>query len=265
MRIRQIVFAASNLAQGRDQIAQLFGLATPFRDPGVAEFGIDNAVFALGHQFIEVISPTRPGTACGRHLDRHGDSPYMLILQTDDFAREERHLDALGVRRVWRSSHPNIHAMHLHPKDIGGAIVSIDQPLPAASWRWGGPAWQTGAPPMTETEARQCVQGVTLRAADPQALAERWAQVLGLAMPVALSAAAQVGQNGNWRLALEDGHIDFESTAAGGAGDRITEFSLSVSSMPEVLARARGMRFSTVGNSVALMGAQVGLESLATV
>ena len=35
MRIRQVVFAARNLAQGREQIARLFGLATPFRDPGV--------------------------------------------------------------------------------------------------------------------------------------------------------------------------------------------------------------------------------------
>ena len=254
MRIRQIVFAASNLAQGRDQIAQLFGLATPFRDPGVAEFGIDNAVFALGHQFIEVISPTRPGTACGRHLDRHGDSPYMLILQTDDFAHEERHLDALGVRRVWHSSYPNIHAMHLHPKDIGGAIVSIDQPLPAASWRWGGPAWQTGAPPMTETEARQCVQGVTLRAANPQALAERWAQVLGLAMPVACA-------NG-WRLALQDGWVEFEAAMGADSSDRMNGFALEVASVAGVLERARGMGLATDGCSATVIGVRVGLEGL---
>ena len=114
MRIRQIVFAAQDLAQSREQLAALFGLAEPFRDPGVAEFGIDNAVFSLGDQFIEVISPTQPGTACGRHIERHGDSAYMLILQTDDFAREERRLDALGVRRVWRSAaFDNISATHL--------------------------------------------------------------------------------------------------------------------------------------------------------
>ena len=84
MRVRQIVFAAQSLEQGRDALAALFQLEPPFRDPGVAEFGIDNAVFVFGDQFIEVISPYRADTACGRHLARHGDSGYMLLLQTDD-------------------------------------------------------------------------------------------------------------------------------------------------------------------------------------
>ena len=52
MRIRQIVFAAHNLPQSREALAALFALPLPFRDPGVAEFGIDNAVFTFGDQFI---------------------------------------------------------------------------------------------------------------------------------------------------------------------------------------------------------------------
>ena len=142
MRSRQIVFAARDLASARQSLAELLQLELPFRDPGVAEFGIDNAVFAFGDQFIEVISPTRPDTACGRHLARHGDGGYMLILQTDDFERESARLAALGVRSVWSGRHEDISAMHLHPKDVGAAIVSVDQPKPAAAWRWGGPDWR---------------------------------------------------------------------------------------------------------------------------
>lgn len=97
MRIRQIVFAAQDLVAARETLGSLLQLAPPFRDPGVAEFGIDNAVFCLGDQFVEVISPLQPGTACGRHLQRHGDSGYMLILQTDDFEREVARLAVLGV------------------------------------------------------------------------------------------------------------------------------------------------------------------------
>ena len=66
MRIRQIVFAAHDLHQSQDVLATLLHLTDPFRDPGVAEFGIDNAVFCFGDQFIEVISPTQPDTACSR-------------------------------------------------------------------------------------------------------------------------------------------------------------------------------------------------------
>ncbi len=256
MRIRQIVFAAKDLAQGREQVAQLLGLAAPFRDPGVAEFGIDNAVFAFGDQFIEVISPTRPGTACGRHLDRHGDSPYMLILQTDDFAREERRLDALSVRRVWRSAaFDNISAMHLHPKDIGGAIVSIDEARPAASWRWGGPNWQTGAAPMPSPEGQQRVRGLTLAAQDAEALAQRWAQVLG-------RTAAGVTLNG-WQLDLQDGQAMFEADAASNAESRIIGFTLAVVSVPGVLARARELRLPVQGQRVTLMSAALDLHPLA--
>jgi hypothetical protein len=54
MRIRQIVFAARDLSAGSATLAALLGLDAPFRDPGVAEFGLDNAVFVFGDQFIEI-------------------------------------------------------------------------------------------------------------------------------------------------------------------------------------------------------------------
>ena len=225
MRIRQIVFAAQDLARGRELLATLFDLAPPFRDPGVAEFGLDNAVFAFGDQFIEVVSPTQPDTACGRHLARHGDSGYMLILQTDDLARERARFDALGVRRVWQASFDDIAAMHLHPKDIGGAIVSIDEPRPAAAWRWGGPDWrvQPGA------AGRQRVRGLTLKARDPEALARRWAEVLGRPAPVAAA--------GGWRVALDEGFAEVQPSADG--LDGITGYTLAVAEPAAVLARAR--------------------------
>ena len=160
MRIRQIVFAATELKAGADRLGPLLGLATPYRDPGVAEFGLDNAVFAFGDQFIEIVSPVRDGTSAGRLLARRGDSGYMLILQTDHFERELARFDALGVRRVWAKDLSDIRATHLHPKDIGGAIVSIDQPLPAASWRWGGPDWAVQA----GRAGQQRVVGVTVGA-----------------------------------------------------------------------------------------------------
>ena len=73
MRIRQIVFAVRDLAHGRARLASLLGLDPPFRDPDVAVFGIDNAVYVFGDQFVELISPIQEGTAAGRALDRRGD------------------------------------------------------------------------------------------------------------------------------------------------------------------------------------------------
>jgi hypothetical protein len=124
MRMRQIVFAVRDLAQGSARLAALLGLDAPYRDPGVAEFGLDNAGFVFGDQLIELVAPLREGTAAGRMLSRRGDGGYMLILQTDDFERERARFAALGVRTVWQAEHADIRAMHLHPKDIGGASPS---------------------------------------------------------------------------------------------------------------------------------------------
>ena len=178
MRIRQIVFAAAELQAGAATLGALLGMAAPYRDPGVAEFGLDNAVFVFGDQFIEIVSPTRAGTTAGRLIERRGDCGYMLILQTDDFERELARFERLGVRRVWAKDLPDIRATHLHPKDIGGAIVSIDQPTPPASWRWGGPDWrlQDGRAGAAAC-GRRHASAPTTRRRWPR----RWAQVLGLA------------------------------------------------------------------------------------
>lgn len=242
MRIRQIVLAAAGLPQARQLITDWLQPAAPFRDPGVAEFGIDNAVFTFGDQFIEVISPLRPGTACGRHLDRHGDGGYMLLLQTDDFAREQARWAALGVRTVWDTALPDIVAAHLHPKDVGGAIVSVDQPQPAPAWRWGGPDWcvQPGL------AGQQRVRGIELHAADPQALATRWAQVFGLAAPVATA--------GGWRLALQDGWADFHADPQG--RDGVAGFTLAVAEPAALLARAQALGLPVSDNQVTALGAR---------
>lgn len=175
LRIRQIVFAARDLDSSVAAFQSALGLPVVYRDPLVAEFGLHNALMQLGDQFIEVVSPTRENTAAGRHLDRHGDSAYMLILQTDDLARDRARVSELGVRSVWQAQYPDIQAIHLHPKDVGAAIVSLDQPEPPESWRWAGPSWQsTPAPAGSITHC-------SIGAPDPRAFAERWSKLLGIA------------------------------------------------------------------------------------
>ena len=245
LRIRQIVFAVRDLAASSRRLAELLALDPPFRDPGVAEFGIDNAVFAFGDQFVELVSPVRAGTAAGRHLERRGEGGYMLILQTDDFDGMRARLRALGVRSVWEKSLPDIRAMHLHPKDIGGAIVSLDEPVPPASWRWGGPSWrvQDGA------RGRQRVVGVTVEASDPAAMAGRWAAVLGRPAPVAHADVV--------RLALDGGAVDF--VAARDAREGIAGFALRVADEAAVASEADASA-NAASRSIGWFGARIALE-----
>jgi len=249
LRIRQIVFVVRDLATSSRRLAELFALDPPFRDPGVAEFGIDNAVFAFGDQFVELVSPVQAGTAAGRHLERRGEGGYMLILQTDDFEGARARVRALGVRAVWEKTLPDIRAMHLHPKDIGGAIVSIDEPSPPASWRWGGPSWRVQA----GARGRQRVVGVTVEAADPRAMAARWAEVLG--RPPA------VPHDDAMRVALEGGAIDF--VRARGASEGIAGFALQVAD--EAGVRSAGRAPATAASDpIEAFGARIALETLSS-
>jgi hypothetical protein len=176
VRLRQAVLVAAELEPVETALRDALGLAEPFRDPGVAEFGLDNAVFALGDCFLEVVSPARAETAAGRYLARHGDGGYMAIFDLEDLDGARARAQQLGIRVVWRIDLPDISGTHLHPADMRGAIVSLDQSRPYGTWRWGGPEWTErvgdGAPGR--------LAGITVAVSDPAAVAARWAQVLGV-------------------------------------------------------------------------------------
>ncbi len=176
IRLRQAVLVTRDLDGVADALRRELGLLAPYdADPYAGTFGVENRVFALGDQFLEVLTPVAEGTTAGRRLDRGGDGGYMLLFQVDDIAAaRERAADA-GVRIVWSMDLPEISSLHLHPADLGGTIVALDRPEPPGSWHWAGPDWTgkagTGAPGR--------LIGVTLEVGDPDAVARRWSQVLG--------------------------------------------------------------------------------------
>jgi hypothetical protein len=179
VRLRQAVLVARELEPVASALTAGLGLGEPFRDPGVAEFGLSNVVFALGDCFLEVISPTQPGTAAGRYLDRHrGDGGYMVIFDLEDLDGARARAEQLGVRVVWQIDLPDISGTHLHPADMRGAIVSLDESRPYGTWRWGGPEWTE----RTGSGAPGRLAGITVAVGDPAAVASRWAQVLGVAL-----------------------------------------------------------------------------------
>lgn len=144
----------------------------------------------IGDQFLEVVSPTEDGTTAGRLLDRRsGDSGYMAIYEVDDLDERLKHLDKSGVRIVWAGDFSDIRGRHLHPRDVGGALVSIDQPVPNGSWRWGGPNWAAHV----DTSVVTGIAGVTLSALDPEAMRHRWSE-LEIDTSVGFAAAGSRGE-----------------------------------------------------------------------
>jgi hypothetical protein len=244
--IRQIALVARELEPVVAGLCDVLGVEVGFRDPGVAEFGLVNAVMPIGTTFLEVVSPSRPDTTAGRYLARRGgDGGYMAIFQTGDLAADRRRLAALGVRIVWEVTLDDIATIHLHPRDVGGAIVSLDEPRPAASWRWGGPDWQA----KVRTGRVRGVTSVTVAAADPAGLAARWSAVLGLGAPQA--------DEGDVRVALDPGTINF---VASQGHEGITAVGLAATDAGAVIAAARARHLPTDERSVTLGGVRFELH-----
>jgi hypothetical protein len=179
LRLRQVVLVAPELGPALEEVREGLGIEPCFHDPGVAEFGLENVLFPIGDQFLEIVTPVQEGTTAGRMLERRGGAGgYMLIVQCDDLDRRRSRLADLGVRVIWEGGHSDIRGTHLHPKDVGGAIVSIDEASPWESWRWAGPSWRDHIRSDTVTS----VSAVAVSAAAPGSMAARWASVLDLPM-----------------------------------------------------------------------------------
>lgn len=190
IRLRQVALVARELNVVVTELCDTFGLTVCFNDPGVGEFGLVNALMVVGDQFIEVVSPNTDGTTAGRLLERRGgDGGYMVLHEVDRLDDRIRQAEQAGVRIVWRGDFDDIRGRHLHPRDIGGAIVSLDEATPRGSWRWGGPMWTAH----DDTSVVSAIAGVTIAADDPGAMRARWTEV-GIEASVDFAAAGARGE-----------------------------------------------------------------------
>jgi hypothetical protein len=209
IRLRQIVMVAADLEAAESAVVEAFGVELCHRDPGVATFGLRNALFPIGDKLLEVVSPTEPGTTAGRFLDRRGgDGGYMVIVETDDLDDARRRITEAGARIVHEAIDDGVVGLHLHPGDVGGAIVSIDATDTWGEWPWAGPSWRDHI----RTERVTDVLGVVVEANDPDDMAQRWSAVLGR-------------PTDGCTITLDEGTIDF--VPAGERGEGVAGFRLA--------------------------------------
>ncbi|MEO1553141.1 MAG: hypothetical protein AAFR82_04345 [Pseudomonadota bacterium] len=242
-RIRQLVFASLEQSD-IETLRVVLDLGPGFVDPGVAEFGLTNGVFAIGDQFLETVAPVQENTAAGRFIERNqGRGGYMAIFQTDNLAQVRAAADALKVRRVWNIDLPDISASHLHPADIGAAIVSIDEARPEGSWRWGGPDWTQNARPGGLKRLDVC-------ALDPKTMAEKWGEILGV--------ATEDPGHGVYEISLVNGAIQFLP----GDSDHLSAYHLQVTHPEACLARAQAHGLTCENDGFLYCGVKLSLSAI---
>ena len=232
MRIRQLVFVSKERDSLVKDLCDLFQLEVAFYDPGIIHFGLENAVIPVGDTFLEVVSPVQENTTAGRFLEtRKGDGGYMVIVQTDDLKREKLRVESEGIRIVWNADREEdgIHAqaIHLHPRDVGGAILSIDSMEPAEAWLWASLSWKKHI----KTETSNFLNGVHIQSTNPESMMRSWEKALG---------KKGIYTNNQFLINLNESRVVFVEDLDG-RGEGIESFEISVNDKKSVIKSAQDL------------------------
>ncbi|MFC4293449.1 VOC family protein [Novosphingobium tardum] len=196
-RLRQIAVAVTDLEGALADAEAIFGASHPYEDSGVARYKLRNAVYRFGDTFLELLTPVAGDTTVGRLLARQeGDCGYMVILQTDRIEEARSRVAKAGIRVVDQLDRNGCGFTHLHPRDVGGTLLSIDYMSRWTQWEWGGPGWESHAAPACSIVAAE------MHGPEPELMARRWSAVLGLPCSE---------HEGGWRIALDGGELLFLS------------------------------------------------------
>ena len=240
MRIRQVALAASDLAKTDTTLRHLLGCDESYADPEIIYFGLDNRLYTVGDCFLEVVSPVQPNTAAGRFLERRGgDGGYMVIVQVENLAEEQVRLADTSIRTVFADDRGNAKAVHLHPKDVPGAIPSLDEMSPPESWLWAGDEW--------EQRAGRYVRGilaVEIRSPVPKATGQCWAEAYGIELMPA-------GEG--WRLEMDGTEIRFAFDAAA-LEPALMAIDVDAVDLAAICAAADGLGLERDGHVVTVCG-----------
>ncbi len=248
MKLKQVALVAGELAPVRRQVFDILGLEADYDDPGVGAFGLRNSVMAIGETFVEIVCPKEDGTTAGRLLERRGgDGGYMVLLLVDDIKEVSQRTEALGIRKVWEVDREEVSAFHVHPKDIGAAIVSFDEMRPSDEWLWAGPDWRDN-----ESKHVGGITAVDVQAGDPEAIATKWSAAFGKSFHL---------EDDVLLMPLDEGEVRFIE-AVDGRGDGVAAVEFSVVNPAAIITAAENHGLTWSGNEITVCGTHFRFKDL---
>ena len=234
LRLRQICLVTENLEPVVETLEYVFGIEVCYVDPAVGKYGLDNRLFPIGSQFLELVCPTESGTAAGRYLERRGgDGGYMVITQCDDLAPRRQRAAELGIRIANALDHGPFQGIQLHPRDTGAAFFELDcqgdDMTPDGTWHPAGPNWRAHR----RTAVVSAIRAAELQSDDPRALGERWSAMAELELK---------SHPQGFEMALENATVRFVP-ATDGRGDGLAGLDLEATepAAARAAAQARGL------------------------
>ncbi len=227
LRLRQICLVAPDLDRAVRDIEGVLGVRLCFRDPAVEKYGLVNALFPIGTDFLEVVSPTREGTTAGRFLERtQGRGGYMAIFDCHDPERRKAHAEALGIRIAHTLDYDGFYGNQLHPKDCRAAMMEFDRTEGGAdrlgAYHPAGKDWRA----FMRTDVTRSMTGIEIESPDVDGIARHWAKIID----------RPLSQDGR-AIAVDAAVIRFVPGPKGGM-EILSAIRLDVADPPAMLERA---------------------------
>jgi len=252
LRLRQIAGVAEKLGPVEDDLKAVLGVEVCYQDPGIDFFGLENALFPIGDQLLEVVAPIQDNTAGGRYLERRGgDGGYMVITQCDDHPPRRKRVEDLGVRLVHDTQSSEYICMQLHPRDTGGTFFEIDQQLGDNAldrdgpWHPAGPDWQRAK----QLDRVTGIKAAEVQCDDPEAVAKRWCEIAEIDLDYS---------DGQYHMALENADVRFVP-CNDGRPEGLGGIDLATADRDAILASADERGVVSGDNQVMLCGMRMNL------
>ncbi len=257
IQLRQICLVANELGPAIRDLTEILGINVCHHDPGVAKYGLENALLPIGNNFLEVVAPVVENTAAHRYLQRRGgDGGYMVITQVDcrdiQAAIRRRALDR-GVRVAHEEERDGWNFCQLHPGDMVAAFLDIEwdqrQDL-AGCWQpAGGTSWAD----KVKRDVTAELIGAELQCDEPAGLAELWGSILGSDVQ---------HQDDTLSIELNNANLRFVSCMDGrGAG--LGGIDITVSDRQRIIEAAKSRNSYVTDNQIVVCGTRFYLTDTA--
>ena len=242
LRLRQICLAAPRLAPLVADLEEIFGIRVCYRDGNVAKYGLENALFMVGTNFLEIVAPTQPNTAGGRFIEKtKGHGGYMAIFQANDVRRREKHAASMGVRAAHVIDRDTYQNVQLHPRDCRAAFIEFGHSVGGddrmGTWSPAGAKWQD----FVKTDVTKRMLGIEVESPKPDDIAAHWSKIIE---------APLRSDKGDPLLTFEDGTIRFVE----GETECLGAIHVEVADVAKTLGRAVNCGYRVEGDSFHLGG-----------
>jgi methylmalonyl-CoA/ethylmalonyl-CoA epimerase len=131
--IDHVGIAVPDLDDAIDYYGRVFGITVVHREVN-DEQGVEEAMLAVGDSgsCIQLLAPLHPDSPIGRFLERSGPGIQQVAYTVTDVRAVADHLRSQGVRVLY--DEPRIGTAgslvnFTHPKDSGGVLIELVQPV----------------------------------------------------------------------------------------------------------------------------------------